>query len=56
MEGSDCFLQVKTADNGFAVLDEAEMDQALLRLARASVDVFQRLSADSVIREQLVAA
>jgi hypothetical protein len=52
-EGSDSFLQVRPADGGFAVLDEAEMEGNLLRLARASVDVFQRMSADKAIREPL---
>ena len=55
-EGSDVFLQVKTVDGGFAVIDEAEMDRALLGLARASVDVLQRMSADRAIREPLAAA
>jgi hypothetical protein len=55
-EGNDSFLQVKTADGGFAVLDEAEMEGTVLRLARASVEVFQRMSADKAIREPLAAA
>ena len=52
-EGNDTFLQVRPSDGGFAVLDETEMDANLLRLARASVDVFQRMSADKAIREPL---
>ena len=54
-EGSDSFLQVRTADGGFAVSDEAQMDRTLLQLARASVDVLQRMSSDSAIREPLAA-
>jgi len=45
-DGRDSFLQVRTADGGFIVYDEDEMDQILLRLARASVDVLRRLAAD----------
>ena len=55
-DGVDHFLQVGTADAGFAVSDEAAMDQTLLGLARASVDVLQRMSADRSIREFLAAA
>jgi hypothetical protein len=55
-EGTDYFLQVGSVDSGFAVSDEAAMDQTLLGLARASVDVLQRMSADRSIREPLAAA
>jgi hypothetical protein len=55
-EGVDHFLQVGSAESGFAVSDEAAMDQTLLGLARASVDVLQRMSADRSIREPLAAA
>jgi hypothetical protein len=55
-EGTDSFLQVKPADGGFVVADEAEMDKAVLGLARTSLDVLQRMSADSAIREPLAAA
>jgi hypothetical protein len=54
-EGSDAFLQVRTADDGFAVSDEKQMDKALLQLARTSLDVLRRMSADSAIREPLAA-
>lgn len=54
-EGNNSFLQVKTAAEGFAVLDEAEMDKAVLGLARTSLDVLQRMSADKAIREPLAA-
>ena len=55
-EGKDTFLQVKTVDGGFAVIDEEDVDQTLLDLARASVEVLQRISADRAIREPLAAA
>jgi hypothetical protein len=55
-EGVDHFLQVGSAESGFAISDEAAMDQTLLGLARASVDVLQRMSADRGIREPLAAA
>jgi hypothetical protein len=50
-DGQDSFLQVRTADGGFIVYDEDEMDQILLRLARASVDVLRRLAADMATLE-----
>jgi hypothetical protein len=55
-EGVDHFLQVGSGESGFAIFDEADMDRTLLGLARASVDVFQRMSADRSIREFLAAA
>jgi hypothetical protein len=55
-EGRDTFLQVRPADGGFSVADEETMDQTLLRLARASLDIFQRMSADRVLRAQLKVA
>jgi len=55
-EGSDIFLQVGAAENGFAIRSEAEMDKTLLQLARASVEVLQRLGADRTLRAQLAAA
>lgn len=55
-EGIDYFLQVGSTPAGFAVEDEADMDKTLLGLARASVDVLQRMSSDHNIREQLAAA
>jgi hypothetical protein len=55
-EGRDSFLQVRTADGGFIVCDEEEMDQLLLRLARAQVDVLRRLAADMAEKEHIEAA
>jgi hypothetical protein len=55
-DGVDHFLQVGSKESGFAISDEAAMDQTLLGLARASVDVLQRMSADRSIREFLAAA
>jgi hypothetical protein len=55
-DGRDSFLQVRSADGGFIVLDEDEMDQILLRLARASVDVLRRLAADMADRKHIEAA
>jgi hypothetical protein len=55
-EGRHSFLQVTNIGDGFRTADEAQMDAALLALARASVDVFQRLSDDRAIREPLAAA
>lgn len=55
-EGHGYFLRVATADTGFAVADEAEMDQTLLALARASVDVMTRMSEDREVARSLAAA
>jgi len=54
-EDRDTFLQVRSAEFGFAVTDEAETDQLLLGLARASVDVMRRLSGDGSFQESLAA-
>jgi hypothetical protein len=51
----DCFLQVRSADSGFAVIDETEMEATLIGLARALVDVMRRLSADGGFRESRAA-
>jgi hypothetical protein len=55
-DGEEAFLQVRMADGGFVFADEDTMDQLMLRLARASIEVLQRVSADRAIREQLTAA
>ena len=55
-EGADHFLQVASGESGFAIFDETDMDRTLLGLARASVDVLQRMSSDRSIREYLAAA
>lgn len=54
-DGRHSFLQITNTGDGFRTADETQMDAALLALARASVDVFQRLSTDSTIREPLAA-
>ncbi len=53
--GKDCFLQVELSGGGFTTLEEPQMNEALLGLARASVDVFERISADDAIRKPLAA-
>jgi hypothetical protein len=55
-DGKDCFLGIRTADVGFAISDEAEIDADLLGFARASVDVLERLKADRTVLEPLAAA
>jgi hypothetical protein len=52
-EGRNHFLQVVASGTGVSVLEEPQMDQAVLGLARASVDLFERMSADAAIREPL---
>ncbi len=54
--GNRQFLQVTTAGVGFVVADEAEIEEHILGLARASVDVLERMSTDRAIREPLSAA
>jgi len=53
--GRDSLVGVKTADFGFAVSDETEIDANLLGFARASIDVLERLKADRSIFEPLAA-
>jgi len=55
-DGKDCFLGVRTAEVGFAVSDETEIDATLLGFARASVDVLERLKADRTVLEPLADA
>jgi hypothetical protein len=54
--GGDRLLQVRTADDGFAICEEAEMNPETLSFARASIDVLERLKADGQILEPLAAA
>jgi hypothetical protein len=54
--GGDRLLQIRTADDGFAICEEAEMDAETLSFARASIDVLERLKADGQILEPLAAA
>ena len=56
VDGKDSFLQVRKADTGFSVSDEAEIDPGLLGFARASVDVLERLRADRKILDPLAAS
>jgi hypothetical protein len=55
-DGSDCFLQVRSAEIGFAITQDGEIDTDLLGFARAAVDVLERLRADQKILEPLGAA
>lgn len=54
-EERDLYLQVETADPGFDVADEAAMDQTLLALARASIEVMTRVSEDTDVAGTLAA-
>jgi len=51
-DGRDGFLQVRAAETGFDIADEDEIDPDLLSLARASIDVLERLKADGNVPEQ----
>ncbi len=51
----DCLVGVRTAEVGFAVSDETEIDASLLGFARASIDVLERLKADRNTFEPLAA-
>ena len=50
------FLQVRLAEYGFAIADEAEIHPDLLSFARASIDVLDRIRADDAILEPSAAA
>ncbi len=52
-EGKSSFLQIASSGDGFAIQEEAGIDAAVLGLARASVDVFERMFADTAIRTPL---
>jgi hypothetical protein len=54
-DGIDSFLQVTVTGSTFAVSEQTEMDQILLRLARASVDVLGRLADHGSISEPFAA-
>ena len=54
--GQEGFLQVRMAEYGFAIADEAEIDPGLLSFARASIDVLDRIGADGSILEPSAAA
>lgn len=54
--GEDHFIQIRTADTGFEIDPEPQIDTGLLDLARASVDVFRRILADDRIRRPLMAS
>jgi hypothetical protein len=53
--GEDRFLQIRTAEAGMTISKDDEIDPDLLRLARTSVDVLQRISTDPNVREPLTA-
>jgi len=44
-DGRDGFLQIRTAESGFDIVDEIDIEPALLSFARASIDVLERLKA-----------
>ena len=54
--GQEGFLQVRMAECGFAIADEAEIDPDLLSFARASIDVLDRVKADGAILEPIARA
>ena len=51
----DRFLQVRPAESGFKLREEAEIDPDLLGFARTSIDVLERLKADQRVLEPLTA-
>jgi hypothetical protein len=53
-EGASCFVQVRAAEIGFIISEEAEIDADLLGFARASIDVLERLRADRRVIAPLV--
>lgn len=50
---ADRFLEIRASDAGLSVLEGKEIDPRLLALARASVDVLQRIGADEKLRAPL---
>jgi hypothetical protein len=52
--GASRFVQVRAAETGFIISEEAEIDADLLGFARASVDVLERLRADRRVIAPLV--
>jgi deferrochelatase/peroxidase EfeB len=53
--GHNQFVQVRSAETGFAVLSEGQIDTDLLGFARTSVEVLERLKADSSVLAPLAA-
>jgi hypothetical protein len=42
--GRDGFLQIRATETGFDVMDEADIEPGLLRFARSSIDVLERMT------------
>jgi hypothetical protein len=55
-DGDNRFLEIRTAETGLSISEGEEIDGNLLSLARASVEVLQRIGADPMIRAPLAAA
>jgi hypothetical protein len=53
--GADHFLQIRTGEAGMTISKDEEIDPDLLRLARTSLDVLQRISTDPEVRAPLTA-
>ena len=54
--GGSRFVQVRRTEEGYLLAEDSAMDEPLLALARASVDVLERLRADQRILAPLMAA
>lgn len=54
-DANSSFIQVEAQDTGFAILDETQIAEPVLALARATVDVFGRIQADAALRETMAA-
>jgi hypothetical protein len=54
-EGRAVLLRVASTVRGYSIADETEMEPHLLDLARASIDVLERMGGDRAIREPLAA-
>ncbi len=55
-QGNDSYLQVGTVDSGFAVTEQGQISEALIRLARSKVDVLRLIAADQSIRDPVALA
>jgi hypothetical protein len=54
-DGEQVLVQVVSTEIGYILSEGAEMDPALLALARSSVEVLERMSADKGVRSRLAA-
>ena len=55
-DGKGRFVQVRTGDAGFTILEDEAIDAGLLGFARASIDVLERLRADRAVIAPLAAS